>query len=558
MEKWQEEEIIESRKKMRIIDGINISADDYPKKRDCYLELYKYVTENNLDYFGRICALYGLRRTGKTVLMNQCIAGLPSEEKEKSVYILCKETCDMMDMERVMDDLYENEGKRFFFIDEVTMIEDLQVYGHVLADYYRIIGAKVVIAGTDSFGIYMAKTDTLYDRAILIHTSQIPYAEFNRLCKKDLDTYIEYGGTLTNTTYKNNQDANEYLNTAIVENILHGLEGREEKRKHATVLTELYDRNELVSVIQKMINRFSYEITMRAINRSYKSAPLYATFQNSKVRYQGKLDIKLINNATKSALGIKDNDEMQTVVTQEDLETIKKYLKFLDLYLTIPTFQSFKHGGGRDLEILQQPGMIYAHATELLQQLEHDNVWSETCEIEDKNAFLQTADHFVKGILLENIILSETYKCYQNIDKKRFYVSQLSVVSADDMPDSEADLIIVDDKKKESYLFEIKHSDKVVDNQTRHLRNEEFLNYVSENFAPVKKCCVIYTGQPTRIGTIDYLNAEKFLISVHDMQLSKKVDLEKLFQQKEIGDKIKSETKSVKKKDKRSSIHLSR
>ena len=30
---------------------------------------------------------------------------------------------------------------------------------------------------------------------------------------------------------KNNQDANEYLNTAIVENILHGLEGREEKRK---------------------------------------------------------------------------------------------------------------------------------------------------------------------------------------------------------------------------------------------------------------------------------------------------------------------------------------
>ena len=38
----------------------------------------------------------------------------------------------------------------------------------------------------------------------------------------------------------------------------------------------------------------------------------------------------LINAATKSALGIKNNDEMQTVVTQEDLETIKKYLKFLE------------------------------------------------------------------------------------------------------------------------------------------------------------------------------------------------------------------------------------
>ena len=41
----------------------------------------------------------------------------------------------------------------------------------------------------------MAKTDILYDRTIMIHTSQIPYAEFRRICKKDLDTYIEYNET---------------------------------------------------------------------------------------------------------------------------------------------------------------------------------------------------------------------------------------------------------------------------------------------------------------------------------------------------------------------------
>lgn len=557
MEKWQEEALIEIKKKMRIVDGRNISAEDYPEKRDCYSELYKYVTEHNPDYNGKICALYGLRRTGKTVMMNQCISELPPEEKEKSVYILCKEACDMLEVEQVIDDLYE-KGKRFFFIDEVTLIEDLQVYGNVFSDYYRTMGAKIVIAGTDSFGIYMAKTDILYDRTIMIHTSQIPYAEFRRICKKDLDTYIEYGGTLTNTTYKNNQDANEYLNTAIVENILHGLEGREEKRKHATVLTELYDRNELVSVIQKMINRFSYEITIKAINRTYKSAPLYATYQTDKSKYQGKLEVMLINAATKSALGIKNNDEMQTVVTQEDLETIKKYLKFLDLYITIPTFRSLKRGGGRDLEILQQPGMIYAHATELLNQLEHDEVWSETCEIEDKEEFMQRADQFVKGILFENIILSETYKCYQDIDRKRFYVSQLSVGPVDDLPESEADLIIVDREKKECYLFEIKHSDQVVERQTRHLRNEDFINYVSENFAPVKKCCVIYSGQPTHNDTIAYLNAEKFLMTVHEIELSKNADLQNLFQQKGIEEIKKPDTKPVRKKEKKSSIHLSR
>ena len=89
----------------------------------------------------------------------------------------------MLEMEQVLDELYE-KGKRLFFIDEVTLIEDLQVYGNVFSDYYRTMGAKIVIAGTDSFGIYMAKTDILYDRTILIHTSQIPYAEFKRICKK--------------------------------------------------------------------------------------------------------------------------------------------------------------------------------------------------------------------------------------------------------------------------------------------------------------------------------------------------------------------------------------
>ena len=32
MEKWQEEALIEIKKKMRIVDGRNISAEDYPEK----------------------------------------------------------------------------------------------------------------------------------------------------------------------------------------------------------------------------------------------------------------------------------------------------------------------------------------------------------------------------------------------------------------------------------------------------------------------------------------------------------------------------------------------
>ena len=557
MEKWQEEAVKKSLSKFNVVKGKNLPKQIYQEKRDCYSDLADYVTSTDLKYFGKICALYGLRRTGNTVMMYQCLANLDPEIQEQRVYIFCKEPCDMLELEYVMDDLYE-QGFRYFFIDEITRVEDLQAYGNVLSDYFITIGTKVVIAGTDSLGIYLAKTDILYDRVVLLHTSQVPYAEFHRLCGGNLEEYIEYGGTLTNATYKDNQSAEEYLNTAIVKNILHGLISREEKRKHATVLTDLYDEEELVSVIQKMVNKFSYEITLRAINRSYKSGALYAIFQNSKKKYFDKLDIDVVNTATKKALEIKDSEEMKITLTEEDLESVKLYLKLLDLYISIVSFKSFKRGGGIELEILQQPGMIYSHATELLNQLERDDVWSQTCEIEDKTEFIQRADYFVKGILLENIILSETYKCYQTIDKKRFYVSQLSVGVQEGLSNSEADLIIVDREKKESYLFEIKHSDKVVDRQTRHLQNEDFINYVSENFAPVKKCCVIYNGQPTKIDSIDYLNAEKFLMTVHEMELSKNADLQNLFQQKEIEEIKKPDAKPVRKQEKKSSIHLTR
>ena len=44
---------------MRIVDGRNISAEDYPEKRDCYSELYKYVTEHNPDYNGKnLCIIW--------------------------------------------------------------------------------------------------------------------------------------------------------------------------------------------------------------------------------------------------------------------------------------------------------------------------------------------------------------------------------------------------------------------------------------------------------------------------------------------------------------------
>lgn len=85
---------------------------------------------------------------------------------------------------------------------------------------------------------------------------------------------------MTNEPYKTLQSSSEYLNTAIVGNILHSLEKSEDARRYGAALTELYEHDELQSVLNKMINKFSYFVTVQAVNKYFKSAPLYSTIHN--------------------------------------------------------------------------------------------------------------------------------------------------------------------------------------------------------------------------------------------------------------------------------------
>ena len=224
-------------KNIDIIMGKQI-VTSYIRKRDCYEQLKDFMQH---EYPGKICALYGLRRTGKTVMMHQYISELSDQDKEKTAYLLCLRECDMLEVRQVMENLYD-KGICNFFLDEITEVTDFQKYGNTLSDYFSAKGAKIVIAGTDSLGIMLAESDILYDRIQMIHTSYVPFAEFSKLIGIDsVDEYIEYGGTLTKTPYKTLQASEEYQNTAIVGNILHSLEKSEDARRYGAAITELYE-----------------------------------------------------------------------------------------------------------------------------------------------------------------------------------------------------------------------------------------------------------------------------------------------------------------------------
>lgn len=63
--------------------GLQALANSVAKygKRDCFSTLQKFVAGS---YDGKICILYGLRRTGKTTLLFQMLSDLPIEKRPTS------------------------------------------------------------------------------------------------------------------------------------------------------------------------------------------------------------------------------------------------------------------------------------------------------------------------------------------------------------------------------------------------------------------------------------------------------------------------------------------
>ena len=102
------------------------------KKRDCFRLLQQFISR---DIDGKICILYGLRRTGKTTLLFQMISELPVEQ---TAYIKIKTTDNMSKLTKDLEALNRN-GCKYVFIDEITLMEDFINTAAVLSDIFRAI-----------------------------------------------------------------------------------------------------------------------------------------------------------------------------------------------------------------------------------------------------------------------------------------------------------------------------------------------------------------------------------------------------------------------------------
>lgn len=483
------------------------------KKRECFSILERFI---NAELNGKICILYGLRRTGKTTLLFQMINELPTEE---TAYIKIKTTDNMSKLTKDLDKLFKN-GYRYVFIDEITLMDDFINTAALLSDVFATMGMKIVVSGTDSLGFAMANRDELYDRSVTIHTSFIPFREYAKLLGiNSVDSYIEYGGTLKmenmsfddadsafdDVSFRDDESTRKYIDTAISRNIQHTLKN-DNFGEYFNQLRELYEKGELTNVINRIVESMNHQFLLSVVQKRFKSHDLGSARQmflhevpSERAHVLYDVNEEEIINRLKSIIDIKEKNETSVPVTEKHIEKVKKYLFMLDLIVECK--EKYETGSDGEHIIFSQPGMRYAIAKALVYSLMQDEYFSAIPEVDKKYITAKILDD-VKGRMLEDIVLLETsIAAKKNKDVFKFKFDN----------GAEYDMVVFDSSDCNCCLYEIKHSDKIVKEQTKHLTDETRLNITSHRFGDIKGRYVIYRGKTTIADDIQYLNVEEYL-----------------------------------------------
>ena len=381
----------------------------------------------------------------------------------------------------------------------------------------------IVLSGTDSLGFWFAQNEELYDRAVTVHTTFVPFREYSRLLKiHDIDEYIRYGGTLkageTNfedtdanafdASFRTDESTRRYIDTAIAQNIQHSLKCYD-RGNHFRNLIDLYKKDELTNAINRIIEDMNQAFTVDVITRDFNSSDLGSAKdllrrEKAETKRTDFLHTFDASEVTKKLMDIlkNRNKERQTIeINEVHIQEITEYLKALDLLQIVYTENIPISNKKEERIIFTQSGMRFCQAQVLVYSLMQDEVFgSLTGNLRD--IITEKILEDVQGRMLEDIVFLETKRTYgskRNVFKLKF-------------ASGEFDMVIQDKTKKQCEIFEIKHSKQMISTQYRHINNEEKIVLTEAQFGKVVRKCVLYRGESQVLENgVEYKNVEEFL-----------------------------------------------
>lgn len=479
------------------------------KKRELYSAIENYVYGDSHD---KVFILYGLRRTGKTTLIRQIIYNMNEADRNKAVFIQVNSDNSLGDINKDLKKL-ESMGYKYVFIDEVTLMDDFIEGAALFSDVYAASGMKIVLSGTDSLGFVFSEDEQLYDRCVLLHTTFIPFREFeNVLGIKDIDEYMKFGGTMSQSgenynkaIFGSKKATDEYVNTAIARNIQHSLKNYQYEG-HFRHLKDLYEKNELTNAINRIVEDMNHEFTIKVLTRDFKSHDFGSAKDIMRKDRENPTDIlddvdgKKFTENLMSLLEILNKENQTVDIDDIHRIEIKEYFDLLDLTCDIPLVDMKDLSSKKSNTVFSQPGLRYSQAESLVKTLLMDETFKEVSATERKRITERILDE-VKGRMLEEIVQLETKKANPDLEvfKLQFAVGEF-------------DMVVYDPVNVCCKIYEVKHSKKKDPLQYRHLINEENCKQTEFRYGTILEKAILYRGESTEAEQgIIYRNVEDYL-----------------------------------------------
>lgn len=148
-------------------------------KRKLFFELLDYIKER------QIISIYGIRRTGKTILLKQLIKYLVEKEQAniKDILFLSFDEALLSSkltlkdyLDAYLEDIAEGSERKYIFIDEIQYINKWQ---HILKRYYDAnLNIKFIISGSSSLFLKKKTTESLAGRIYEFRLNYLSFEEF--------------------------------------------------------------------------------------------------------------------------------------------------------------------------------------------------------------------------------------------------------------------------------------------------------------------------------------------------------------------------------------------
>lgn len=474
------------------------------KPRDAFESIVNWV-ESGTER--RVLGLYGLRRTGKTVLLMQ-ICEKYIKAGYNVAYALVSKMTDFQTFSDELNRLVHDEKNMPYIIaiDEITYADWFIPWANELSDKYAS-GPKIILAGTHSLALRVASNSTLYGRMDLISTTYISYKEFSRIMDdRDIMTYIRFGGVLSSSREIERDGCYNYVQTAIVENLEGTFNFYERSRKAWPELWKYIDEDgSLSSIVQQFIMSSGESVMLSDLRRGFKDRNLSSALSLIPDIKLSKYIVSVLYGMTANRIGV---DKRQYDLGTEILDELISLLLDIEA-ITLGKIHRFtgEESNRETCEIMfNQPGLRYEQAMESIRSL---NLSASELGIseDERGKIIEKLIQDTEGRLLEQVI-------WLNVMSQAKRVKDCEAFQAR-YKDKEIDIIL---KRGQSLaLIEVKRSSKVIPSQSKWLRDEEFTRMISGKFGNIVKRYVVYTGNTHKEVIdgieIEYVNASEFLTS---------------------------------------------